>query len=432
MAMARNEGPGRRPEERGPSASLAWVFVAIAAVCIAAAGLRLGPWAAVSALGVGAVCFAAGRFAGVASGFALGARARAELHDRLIAAEGQIVRSQLTALRAPTGGDDKALMAEIARREDAERLLEEERAQRRSTSDQSQTSIDEERRQRLALQDQAHRAIAEERRQRQVVEEQAKQIIADERKRGAQAAEQVERAAEEQRKLREAAELAERALADERKRGAQIAEHAERALADERRRRQSAEEQLDRAQRSAAVESQALRSAAAVAQREAERLSTQQNGALREVERVLAPYIEREKLLLDLAKIEAGPRSRSDLPAILDTIATKASFGSIVLSDESGLPVAASRGTRDPEGTAGTSSLLFTLADRLVAHGHPQPIAVLVHDEANETILHRLFRAGTARYLLTATGRSRGVVPETLDPTLDTIERALLHETWAS
>ena len=414
MAMARNDGPGRKPEERGPSASLAWVFVAIAAVCIAAAGLRLGPWAAVSALGVGAVCFAAGRFAGVASGFALGARARAELHDRLIAAEGQIVRSQLTALRAPTGGDDKALMAEIARREDAERLLEEERAQRRSTSDQSQTSIDEERRQRQALQDQAHRAIAEERRQRQVVEEQAKQIIAEERKRGAQAAEQVERAAAEQRKLREAAE------------------NAERALEGERKRRESAEEQLDRAQRAAAVESQALRNAAAIAQREADRLSTQQNGALREVERVLAPYIEREKLLLDLAKLESGPRSRSDLPSILDAIATKASFGSIVLSDESGLPVAASGGTRDPEGTAATSSLLFTLADRLAAHGHSQPIAVLVHDEANETILHRLFRAGAARYLLTATGRGRGVVPETLDPTLDTIERALLHEAWAS
>ena len=57
---------------------------------------------------------------------------------------------------------------------------------------------------------------------------------------------------------------------------------------------------------------------------------------------------------------------------------------------------------------------------------------MLVHDTANETILHRLFRAGEARYLLTATGRGRGVVPETLDPTLDTIERALLQEAWAA
>jgi len=412
--MARNDGPGRRPEERAPSASLAWVFVAIAAVCVVAAGLRLGPWAAVSALGAGAVCFAAGRFAGVAAGFANGARARAELHDKLVAAEAQVVRSQLTALRAPTGGDDKALLAEIARRESAERMLEEERASRASTTDQSQTSIDEERRQRQAIQEQAHRAIAEERRQRQVVEEQAKQIIAEERKLRQQAAEQIERVASEQRRLREAAEQAERTVAEERKR------------------RQSVEEQLDRAQRSAAVESQALRNAAAIAQREAERMSSQQNGAMREVERVLAPYIEREKLLLDLAKIDSGSKSRSDLPSILDAIASKASFGSIVLSDESGLPVAASGGTRDPEGTAATSSLLFTLADRLAAHGQPQPIAVLVHDEANETILHRLFRAGPARYLLTATGRSRGVVPETLDPTLDTIERALMHEAWTS
>ena len=305
--------------------------------------------------------------------------------------------AKLTALRGSPGGDDKALMAETARREAAEAALAEERAQRKTTTDVGETSIAEERRQRQILQEQAQRAIAEERRQRQVLHEQA-----------------------------------EHALAEERKQRQALQEQMDRALAEERKQRQAREEQVERAQISATAENKALREATAIAQRESERLSSAQNGALREVERVLAPYIEREKLLLDLARIEGGTCSRQDLPRILDTIAKKASFASIVLADESGLPVAASRGSRDPEGTAATSSLLFTLADRLAAHGQPEPMSVLVHDTANETILHRLFRAGEARYLLTATGRGRGVVPETLDPTLDTIERALLQEAWAA
>lgn len=396
MAMTRTDRPATSPDERAPSAALTWLFVAFAAGAVAFAALRFGLWAAAAAGGAALAGLVAGRLAGVTAGLARSARTRADLHERLVAAEGAVVRSKLTALRGSSTGDDKALMEETARREAAEAALAEERAQRKAVSDVGETSIAEERRQRQILQDQAQRAIAEERRQRQVLHEQA-----------------------------------EHALAEERKQRQVLQEQMDRTLADERKQRQALQEQVERAQRSATAENQALREATAIAQREAERLSSAQNGALREVERVLAPYIEREKLLLDLARIEGGTHSRQDLPRILDTIAKKASFASIVLADESGLPVAASRGSRDPEGTAATSSLLFTLADRLAAHGQPEPMSVLVHDTANETILHRLFRAGEARYLLTATGRGRGVVPETLDPTLDAIERALLQEAWA-
>ncbi len=208
---------------------------------------------------------------------------------------------------------------------------------------------------------------------------------------------------------------AEAALAEEQARRHDLASQADHALSEERRQRLAWKDQADKAQR------------------EIERLSSEarsrkddQSGALREVERLLSPYIEREKLLLDLARIDGA--ARGGLPDLLDAIAKKAHFASIVLSDESGLPVAASRDTRDPEGVAATSSLLFTLADRLVERGSPAPSAVLVHDEANETILHRLFRVEAGRFLLTATGRGHGVMPETLDPTLHSIERALLRQ----
>ena len=371
-----------------------------AAACAVFAAVRFGVVAGALAAGALALGLFAGRNWGVAVGLARSARSRTDLHHRLVEAEAAVVRSKLTALRSTPAGDDKALMAEIARREAAEAALAEERARRPPPPPPQQGGVPEaalveERRLREALQTQAQQAIAEERRQRQLLQEQA------------------ERAVAEERRLRKDAQ-----------------EQADRTIAEERRLRQAAQEQADRAQRGAAAETAALREAAAIAQRESERLSSAQNGAIREVERVLAPYIEREKLLLDLARIEGGSNTRSDLPRILETIAKKASFASIVLADESGLPVAASRGARDPEGVAATSSLLFTLADRLAAHGAPAPMSVLVHDEANETILHRLFRAGDGRYLLTATGRGRGVVPETLDPTLDTIERALTQESY--
>lgn len=253
----------------------------------------------------------------------------------------------------------------------------------RGTSGASEEELAEER----ALRASAEAALANAQRASQVSEEEMRTTLYD-----------VERREQASREQMEAA-LAE----------------ARRALADERRQALAWKEQADRARR------------------EIERLGTEarsrqsdEKGALREVERLLSPYIEREKLLLDLARIDGV--TRGGLPDLLDTIAKKAHFASIVLSDESGLPVAASRGTRDPESVAATSSLLFTLADRVAQTGAPAPIAVLVHDEANETILHRLFRVDGGRFLLTATGRGNRVMPETLDPTLHSIERALLRQ----
>lgn len=359
----------RGHEESAPGVWLVFAFAAAAALLTALVAWRHGGMAAASA--GGAVLFGgvAAFLFGVRSGLQRSARARADLHEALVTAEAQIVRARLTALKAPSTGSDQALADERALRAKAEVALTEEQRGSEALQDQMQAALIAAQRKEHALREEMEAALA----------------------------------------------AARRALAEEQARRHDVSSQADHALSEERRQRLAWKEQADKAQR------------------EIERLSSEarsrkddQNGALREVERLLSPYIERERLLLDLARIDGA--SRSGLPDLLDAIAKKAHFASIVLSDESGLPVAASRDTRDPEGVAATSSLLFTLADRLAERGSPAPIAVLVHDEANETILHRLFRVETTRFLLTASGRGHGVMPETLDPTLHSIERALLRQ----
>ncbi|MEZ4301263.1 MAG: hypothetical protein R3B70_40385 [Polyangiaceae bacterium] len=345
----RNDG-----EERAPRAALTWIAGALAVGLAGFVGLRWGAGALGCAVGVASLGAIFGFRAGVGAGLARGSRALDALRERLVAAEGQVVRARLTALRAPSGESEHLLAAEIERREKAEA------------------------------------EAAGERRAQEALRRQAQQSISEERARSFAAKEQ--------------------------------ADAAQRSIAEERARSLAAKEQADAAQR----EVQRLLSEVQRLSSEVHRRTSDQSGALREVERLLAPYAERERLLLDLARLDGA--ARGGLPDLLDAIAKKANFASIVLSDESGLPVAASRATRDPESVAATSALLFMLADRIAECGLPSPMAVLVHDEANETILHRLFRVQGGRFMLTAAGRGRGLVPETLDPTLHMLERVLLRE----
>lgn len=372
------------PAPSTPGAALTLLSFVLAAGLVAFAAWRSGAASALAAGGVALVSALLGYRFGLASGITRGARALGELHERLVAAEAQVVRERLTALRAPQEGSAQLLDDEVRRREQAEAALAEERKRTTAAQQQAEAQVAEERRRTAAVQQQAEAALAQERGRTQAVQQQA-----------------------------------EAQIAEERRKTAAVQQQAEAQIAEERRQRQSASEQAARAQR----EAERLSS-------EAARRGDDQKGALREVERLLAPYIERERLLLDLSRLDGT--ARGGLPDLLDAIARKGNFASIVLADEAGLPLAASRGTRDAESVAATSSLLFTLADRMAECGSPAPLAVLVHDEGNETILHRLFRVEGGRYLLTATGRDRGIVPETLDPALHTIERALARETWSA
>jgi len=142
------------------------------------------------------------------------------------------------------------------------------------------------------------------------------------------------------------------------------------------------------------------------------------------VTEALEPILKQKKLGQELAALEAGA-SLTELPRILDAIAQKGGFSSVVLSDDVGLPLAASSNAQSVDWLAGVASLLITLIERSERSNEPRPIGVVVHDEANQRLLHRVFRVGGAQFLLTAVSRGQDVAPSALDPALGKLERAL-------
>lgn len=163
-----------------------------------------------------------------------------------------------------------------------------------------------------------------------------------------------------------------------------------------------------------------------------ERSNVREERAVKEVQRVLAPLMERERMARELASIELGRGTRGDLPRVMEAIAKIGNFSSVVLSDEVGLPLAVNAASQDGDMIAGLWSMLLSLADRIASAGAAPPMAVVVHDAANQTILHRLFASSGSRFLLTATSRARSLDPAALDPALDKLERLLAGSALAS
>lgn len=145
------------------------------------------------------------------------------------------------------------------------------------------------------------------------------------------------------------------------------------------------------------------------------------------VQKALSPILDRERLGRELAQVEGGA-SLGALPRLLDAIAQKGGFSSVVLSDDVGLPLAASSSAKSVDWLAGMASLVLTLVERSDRSGEPKPIGVVVHDESNQMILHRLFLVGGVQFLLTAVSRGKDVAPNALDPALSKLEHALSRQ----
>lgn len=142
------------------------------------------------------------------------------------------------------------------------------------------------------------------------------------------------------------------------------------------------------------------------------------------VQKAVQPLVERDRMGRDLARLEQTT-SRAGLSSVLDAIAQNGGFSAVVLSDDAGLPLAASAGTTDVEAIAGGSSLVFTLAERAEREGRAPVIAMLVHHGDNQLVLHRIFGPKEAPLMVTAVCRGRALPPDALDPALGSIERAL-------
>lgn len=150
------------------------------------------------------------------------------------------------------------------------------------------------------------------------------------------------------------------------------------------------------------------------------------DGALRAaVQELLEPLVAREQLGHDLAHLELGSGQRGELPRLLDDIASRGGFSAVLLSDDDGLPLAASQGAADLERLAGVTSLVMLVADRLSRDDGPAPLAVMVHDASNNQLLSRLFDVGGQSLVLTAVASGTNLTPTALDPALGKIEAVL-------
>ncbi len=155
------------------------------------------------------------------------------------------------------------------------------------------------------------------------------------------------------------------------------------------------------------------------------RPQNEQDDSLRAtIQQVLTPLVQRERLSHELSHLETMGQEK-DLTILLDQIAEKGNFETVLLGDEAGWPLAASSNTQDLERWGATTSLLLLLADRVGRDNAPAPLALMVHDEANKVTLCRIFRASGQRLSLTAASTGTQLTPTALDPALVKVSAAL-------
>jgi hypothetical protein len=149
-------------------------------------------------------------------------------------------------------------------------------------------------------------------------------------------------------------------------------------------------------------------------------------GALRTaIQEVLAPLVERERVSLDLARVPSSGR-RHGLGPLLDAIASIGGFTAVVLSNDQGLPLAASPAEADQDRLLAAAARLFIVADQIA--GMRGPLSVLIRDANDATTLCRMFRVRDQRLFLTAASNDPRLASSALDPALVRIESALVEE----
>jgi hypothetical protein len=140
---------------------------------------------------------------------------------------------------------------------------------------------------------------------------------------------------------------------------------------------------------------------------------------------LLRPMVERERLGLELTRLDANLSGRSGLSQLLSTMAKRAGFSTVLVTDNSGLPLAESEGAKEVDVLGASIGLLLNLIDRIATNGGAAPLAVVLRDNDNRIALHRFFKVDGQRYVLTAVTSGNFLPPDVLDPALTRIEQVL-------
>lgn len=144
------------------------------------------------------------------------------------------------------------------------------------------------------------------------------------------------------------------------------------------------------------------------------------------LEQLLSPLIQRDRLSYELSNLDGQSGRQSDLHKLLDQIADKGNFATVLLTDNDGWPLAANSNAQDLDRLGATASLLLLVADRMAGDGVPAPLSLMVHDAANTVTLCRFFRVGDHRLTLTAVSPGTLLTSTALDPALVKVDAALL------
>ncbi|MEO8411070.1 MAG: hypothetical protein ABI478_10900 [Propionivibrio sp.] len=158
-----------------------------------------------------------------------------------------------------------------------------------------------------------------------------------------------------------------------------------------------------------------------------QRRSEQEDSLKSTIEQLLSPLLQRDRLSFDLAHLDGLSGEHRDLNQLLGQIADKGNFTTVLLSDNQGWPLAASRSAKDIDRLGATTSLLMLIADRMSADQAPLPLSFMVHDAANMVTLCRIFTVGDHRLALTAVSPSTQLTCTALDPALVKIDAALVE-----
>jgi hypothetical protein len=121
---------------------------------------------------------------------------------------------------------------------------------------------------------------------------------------------------------------------------------------------------------------------------------------------------------VDLNGLQSSSTHRRDLAQLMNEIAEKAKFTVVLLSDENGLPLAASRNIADLDRLAAISAFVVNFGDRIRRNDDFMPVSLLFNDSNHNEILCRILKAGNRRLVLTAMNKGIPLTLNALDPAL--------------
>jgi len=128
---------------------------------------------------------------------------------------------------------------------------------------------------------------------------------------------------------------------------------------------------------------------------------------------------------VDLTDLETNDLNRSNLTRLMDEIAEKGHFKVMLLSDDKGLPIAASSNAQQLDKLAAISSLVVIFGDRISQDDNESPQSFLIHYENNMDILCRLFVIGEQRMVLTVISSKQKLTTSALDSVLPKFTESL-------